>query len=135
MRLSKLEAARGASIEHPKGTRRAGAVPQINRRKCANGDGHAGTRRESVCAKSAHCTLFAVPSVAAAIRRSPTSPKVPELHHMRTGSGVAEWRWTHQIRRTPQMPDVQVSPSPETRDYLNIAETARSFAPRRENDL
>jgi hypothetical protein len=31
---------------------------------------------------------------------------------------------THQLRGTPQMPDVQVSPSPETRDYLNISETA-----------
>jgi len=37
---------------------------------------------------------------------------------------VAEWRCTHQIRRTPQIPDVQISPSPETRDYPNISETA-----------
>src|SRR5229473_8090872 len=48
----------------------------------------AGTRRKSVCAKSAHCTLFAVRRSRLA-RRSPTSPRVPELHHH---SLVAVWR-------------------------------------------
>ena len=46
------------------------------------------TRLKSVCAKSAHCTLFVVQG-SGRTRRSPTSPGIPELHH---AESAAAWR-------------------------------------------
>ena len=75
-----------------------------------------------VCVRNLDTAHF---SLAASLlaHRSPTSPKVAELQHTQAGSGAAEWWWTHPIRKTPQCRTFS-SATPETRYYLNIAETS-----------